>query len=85
MGKIIDLSEVRMQSLRKELDAYQEAIRSAEEALSEAEAELNGAIDEEADWEYEYISEEEVARENGCTIDDDGHWIPIEDDEDDWW
>ena len=78
MGKIIDLSEVRMQSLRKELDAYQEAIRSAEEALAEA-------TEKYGDEDPEFVSEEEVARENGCTIDDDGHWIPIEDDEDDWW
>ena len=40
--------------------------------------------DDDECWRYEYVSEEEVARENGCWIDDDGHWVPIDDDEYDW-
>ncbi len=30
-----------------------------------------------------FVTEEEVALENGCYIDDDGHWMPIDDDMDD--
>ncbi len=33
------------------------------------------------DFDYEPI--EELARREGCTIDDDGHWIPLKDAEDD--
>ena len=33
---------------------------------------------------YEYVSEEEVALENGCWIDDDGQWVPMDDNELDW-
>lgn len=40
-------------------------------------------IDGEAVWHPDLVTEEAVARENGCWIDDDGHWIPMED-EYDW-
>ena len=39
--------------------------------------------DEDVIWHPDLVTEEAVARENGCWIDDDGHWIPMED-EYDW-
>lgn len=38
---------------------------------------------EDDDCEYEYVSEEDVAEENGCFIDDDGNWIPMDEDMED--
>lgn len=35
------------------------------------------------EFEPEYISEEDFARGEGFWIDEDGHWVPL-DDEDDW-
>ena len=35
------------------------------------------------DYGYEYESEEDIAEENGCFIDDDGNWIPMDDDMED--
>ena len=34
----------------------------------------------EEDSGYEYVSEQDIAEENGCFIDDDGNWIPMDDD-----
>ncbi len=82
MGKIVDMTDVRMEKLRAELETYQQAIRDAKEALAEAEAELYEAIADDDDYEEEYVSEEEIARENGFCLDEDCNWIPI--DEEDW-
>ena len=32
----------------------------------------------------EYFTEADIARENGCWIDDDGHWQPFSGDDWDW-
>ena len=49
-----------------------------------ADADIDEADEEdEDDWEEEYVSESEIARENGFWVDDDGHWREMEDD-DDW-
>ena len=37
---------------------------------------------EEEDWEDYYESEDDLARGEGFWVDDDGNWIPMEDD--DW-
>ena len=39
--------------------------------------------DEEERWQYEYVSEDEIARENGFWVDEDGHWREL--DEEDIW
>ena len=82
MGKIVDMTGIKVQKLMSELETYQQAIRDAKEALAEAEAELYGAIADDDDYEEEYVSEEEIARENGFCLDEDCNWIPI--DEEDW-
>lgn len=33
----------------------------------------------------ENFTEFDIARENGCWIDDDGNWVPLEDDDYDWY
>ena len=45
----------------------------------------NRIEDEDDDYDYreDYESEEDLARGEGFWIDDDGHWVPIEDD--DWY
>ena len=60
-----------------------ESMDSVEEELPDLDSGRSFEDDNNKSWRYEYISEEEVARENGCWIDDDGHWIPMED-EYDW-
>ncbi len=52
-------------------------------ATSSMPSEAEDDEDEDEAWRYEYVSEDDIARENGCWIDDDGHWQPIED-EYDW-
>ena len=49
------------------------------------EPETEAADDDEEDDDYveEYISEDDIARENGFWVDDDGHWREL-DEEDDW-
>ena len=43
-------------------------------------------IDDDDDYDYreEYISEDDIARENGFYVDDDGHWRELPDD-DEWF
>ena len=41
-------------------------------------------IDDDEDYEPEYVSIDDIARENGFWIDDDGHWQELPDD-DDWF
>lgn len=41
-------------------------------------------IDDDEDYEPEYVSIDDIARENGFWIDDDGHWRELPDD-DDWF
>ena len=82
MGKIVDMTGIKVQKLMSELETYQQAIRDAKEALAEAEAELYGAIADDDDYKEEYVSEEEIARENGFCLDEDCNWIPM--DEEDW-
>ena len=36
--------------------------------------------DEDESWQYDYVSEDDIARENGFWIDDDGHWQELDDD-----
>lgn len=83
MGKIVDMTGIKVQKLMSELETYQQAIRDAKEALAEAEAELYGAMADDDDYEEEYVSEEEIARENGFYLDEDCNWIPM-DEEEDW-
>ncbi len=40
-------------------------------------------IDEEEEYEEEYVSIDDIARGEGFWIDDDGHWREL-DEEDDW-
>ena len=32
----------------------------------------------------EYFTEDDIARENGCWVDEDGHWQPLPEDDWDW-
>ena len=40
--------------------------------------------DEDVIWHPDLVTEEAIARENGCWVDEDGHWQPIEYD-DNWF
>ena len=40
--------------------------------------------DDDESWRDEYVSEDDIARENGFWIDDDGHWQPLDDDDYGW-
>ena len=32
----------------------------------------------------DYFTEDDIARENGCWVDEDGHWQPLPEDDWDW-
>ena len=70
--------------MNKQIVTKEDLIAFITEGMEPYKPEEQAVIDEnEDDCIEEYISEEAVARENGCWIDDDGHWIPMED-EYDW-
>ena len=52
-----------------------------EDSVEAVRAEMH--IDADEDYKPEYITEEDVARENGFWVDEDGHWREL--DEDDEW
>jgi len=47
---------------------------------------LQSASTDEDDYDYreDYVSEDDIARENGFYVDDDGHWRELPDDYDLW-
>ena len=45
----------------------------------------NRIDDEDDDYPLEYVSEDDIARENGFYVDDDGHWRELPEDYYDWY
>ena len=48
------------------------------------EAESAADTDDEEDYVEEYVTEDDIARENGFWVDEDGHWQELDDDLFDW-
>ena len=45
----------------------------------------NPIDDDDYDYRQDYVSEDEIARENGFYVDDDGHWRELDEDDDLYW
>ncbi len=56
-----------------------------DELPDELTASLSASTDEdEYDYREDYVSEDDIARENGFWVDEDGHWRELPDDYDMW-
>ena len=47
------------------------------------ETENSATVGDDSDYVEEYVSEDDIARENGFWVDEDGHWQELDED-DDW-
>ena len=73
--------------MNKQIVTEEDLIAFIGEDIEPFKTEEQAAVTDEDEKDYipEYVSEEEVARENGCWIDDDGHWIPMDYDDEFYW
>ena len=70
--------------MNKQIITEEDLIAFIAEGMEPIKPEEQAAIDEDEDgYTEEYVSEDEIARENGFWVDEDGHWREL--DEDDIW